>query len=73
MQSYEAFLNKKYRVGKKTMFLNRDPTEQAKETMQDYLRAVEQRKMAKVQNRIEQLEEEKREAKLNEEQIDEMK
>ena len=29
--------------------------------------------MAKVQNRIEQLEEEKREAKLNEEQIDEMK
>ena len=31
MPSYEAFLAKKYRVGKKTMFLNKDLDEEAKD------------------------------------------
>ena len=48
MQSYEAFLSKKYRIGKKTMFLNRDLTEEAKENMMEHLRIAEQKKQAKV-------------------------
>lgn len=31
MPTYEAFLSKKYRVGKKTMFLNKDLEEETKE------------------------------------------
>ena len=48
MQSYEAFLSKKYRIGKKTMFLNRDLTEEAKENMMEHIRIAEQNKQSKV-------------------------
>ena len=41
MPSYEAFLAKKYRVGKRTMFLNRDLNEEAKEQMFEHLREAE--------------------------------
>ena len=41
MPSYEAFLAKKYRVGKKTMFLNKDLDEEAKEQMLEHLRVAE--------------------------------
>lgn len=73
MQSYEAFLSKKYRIGKKTLFLNRDLTEEAKENMMEHMKIAEQKKLAKVQGRIEELAEQKREAELNSEQIKDMK
>ena len=73
MQSYEAFLSKKYRIGKKTLFLNRDLTEEAKENMMEHIRVAEQKKQAKVQGRIEELAEQKRESELNSEQLKEMK
>lgn len=44
MQSYEAFLAKKYRIGKRTLFLNKDLTEEARETMMEHMKIAEQKK-----------------------------
>lgn len=55
------------------MFLNRDPSEQARETMNEYMRIAEQKKQAKVQSRIEQLVEEKRESEVNDQQLQDMR
>ena len=55
------------------MFLNRDPSDQAKETMNEYMRIAQQKKQAQVQGRIEQLAEEKRETKANDQQMEDMR
>ena len=41
MQTYEAFLAKKYRIGKRSLFLNKDLTEEARETMMEHIRVAE--------------------------------
>lgn len=70
--TFETFLKKKLNRGKRTLFLNKAPNENAREYMKQYMQQAQARAQAKAEQRVNDLEEERLENERVREQIDEL-
>ncbi len=70
--TFETFLAKKVNKGKRTLFLNKETSDQARDYMKEYMQQSKARALQRAEDRVNQLDEERLENAIASEQFQEL-